>query len=302
MAVKMAQLSILIVDDASFIRDLVKRFLRQHLSNVSVEESINGKRAQALLKKRKFDLILCDWEMPELSGIEVLTWLREFEVEQNKRKTPFIMVTSRGDKKNVVEAVQSGVTDYIGKPFTAKQLITKVSKALGRKADSAKKAAEKTLLKDSTKHLLDANQDCSSPEKISKSSCNENTTLLTDNSVSSQLVDAHQLKKSQSKTTKTMTQINIRTATQESIVVVRDINLQQVLVEVNAIQIKPQILEQVVIDIKVEDKVARINTYVHLVQVIGNAQSDQLLVKLNYVDDDEDKILMLTKYIANIRH
>ena len=102
-----------------------------------------------------------------------------------------------------------------------------------------------------------------------------------------------------------MGQTTIRTASAQTLANIRDINLQQVLLEVDAQQIKPQILEQVVIDIQLkegDDEVARINTYVHLVQVIGNTQSDKLLVKLNYVDDDEDKMMMLTKYIASVRH
>ncbi|MCJ8314167.1 MAG: response regulator [Saccharospirillaceae bacterium] len=300
----MAQLSILIVDDASFIRDLVKRTLRQHLPNAKVEEAINGKKAQNLLKKSTFDLILCDWEMPELSGIEVLNWLREFEIKLERKKTPFIMVTSRGDKKNVVEAVQSGVNDYIGKPFTAEQLITKVTKALGNKTKVGIKTPVDSEFKDSANNLLGATSSAAVVKTL-KPSSNSDSNLLTDNSASSQLVDNHQTKKSKSKTTKILAQTTIRTATQECVVGIRDINLQQVLLEMDAQQIKPQILEQVVIDIQIKDddsNIARINTYVHLVQVIGNNQSDKILVKLNYVDDDEDKMMMLTKYIANVRH
>ena len=76
-----------------------------------------------------FDLILCDWEMPEMSGLELLQWFRG---QPGSEKTPFIMVTSRGDKENVIEAIQAGVSDFIGKPFTNDQLNAKVKKALHR--------------------------------------------------------------------------------------------------------------------------------------------------------------------------
>ncbi|MDR4168348.1 response regulator, partial [Bacillus paranthracis] len=105
----------LVVDDATFIRDLVKRVLRTRMPNVQVEEAINGKRAIQILHKQQIDLVLCDWEMPEMSGLEVLQWMRAQDAYQ---KTPFIMITSRTDKEYVVQAVQAGASDYIGKPFS----------------------------------------------------------------------------------------------------------------------------------------------------------------------------------------
>src|SRR5690606_28956268 len=63
------------------------------------------------------------------SGLELLTWCRG---QERLKVVPFIMVTSRGDKENVVQAIQSGVSDFIGKPFSNEQLTSKVRKALGR--------------------------------------------------------------------------------------------------------------------------------------------------------------------------
>src|SRR5690554_2553359 len=125
----MAKVSALVVDDAPFIRDLVKKALRGHFPGLHIEEAVNGSKARQLLGRTAFDLILCDWEMPELSGLELLQW---FRAQPGQQKTPFIMVTSRGDRDNVVQAIQAGVTDYVGKPFTNEQLISKVSKALHR--------------------------------------------------------------------------------------------------------------------------------------------------------------------------
>jgi len=125
----MSKVSVLVVDDAPFIRDLVKKSLRNHFPGIHIEEAINGRKAQQMLAKQDFDLILCDWEMPELSGLELLSWCRS---EERLKTTPFVMVTSRGDKENVVQAIQAGVSDFIGKPFSSEQLISKVQKALSK--------------------------------------------------------------------------------------------------------------------------------------------------------------------------
>ncbi|MGE8339381.1 response regulator, partial [Pseudomonas laurylsulfatiphila] len=123
----MSKVSVLVVDDASFIRDLVKKCLRNYFPGMRIEDAINGRKAQAMLAKEAFDLVLCDWEMPEMSGLELLTWCRE---QDSLKAMPFVMVTSRGDKENVVQAIQAGVSGYVSKPFTNEQLITKVKQAL----------------------------------------------------------------------------------------------------------------------------------------------------------------------------
>ncbi|PKL97964.1 MAG: two-component system response regulator [Gammaproteobacteria bacterium HGW-Gammaproteobacteria-9] len=125
----MSKVSVLVVDDAPFIRDLVKKALRSHFPGIRIEDAVNGRKAQQMLSRERFDLILCDWEMPEMSGLELLTWCR---TQDALKTTPFIMVTSRGDKENVVQAIQAGVSDFIGKPFSNEQLTSKVRKALGR--------------------------------------------------------------------------------------------------------------------------------------------------------------------------
>ena len=134
----MSKVSVLVVDDATFIRDLVKKGLRDHFPGIQLEEAVNGRKAQQLLTRQTVDLILCDWEMPEMSGLELLTWAR---AQDNLKTTPFIMVTSRGDKENVVQAIQAGVSDYIGKPFSNEQLVTKVKKALSRSGKLAELVA-----------------------------------------------------------------------------------------------------------------------------------------------------------------
>ncbi len=121
---------ILVVDDATFIRDLVKKTLWQKFPGVDILDAPDGRKAQSVLKREKdVDLILSDWEMPEVSGEEFLRWVRE---TPEYKDTPFIMVTSRGDKDYVVQAIQAGVNDYIAKPFSADELFKKVFKQLKR--------------------------------------------------------------------------------------------------------------------------------------------------------------------------
>ena len=134
----MSKVSVLVVDDATFIRDLVKKGLRDHFPGIQLEEAVNGRKAQQLLNRQAVDLILCDWEMPKMSGLELLSWCRG---EEAHKGTPFIMVTSRGDKEIVVQAIQAGVSDYIGKPFSNDQLVTKVKKALSRTGKLAQLSA-----------------------------------------------------------------------------------------------------------------------------------------------------------------
>lgn len=123
----MSKVNVLVVDDAPFIRDLVRKCLRNAFPGMTIDDAVNGRKAMAMLGKEAFDLVLCDWEMPEMSGLELLTWCRQ---QPELKNLQFIMVTSRGDKENVIQAIQAGVSDFVGKPFTNEQLLTKVKKAL----------------------------------------------------------------------------------------------------------------------------------------------------------------------------
>lgn len=135
-------LKILVVDDASFTRDLIRRTLRKQFPAVEIEEAVNGRKAQQMLNKTQFDIVLCDWEMPEMTGVELLKWCRE-QPKYKKEDVPFVMITSRGDKSHVVEAVQSGVTDYLGKPFSSEQLINKVVSAAKKHGIERKLSSQK---------------------------------------------------------------------------------------------------------------------------------------------------------------
>ncbi len=118
---------LLVVDDAKFTRDLMVKAVKAEYRELEVDVAQDGRKAQSLLNRTRYDLVLCDWEMPEMSGIELLTWLRD-QGESKNREVPFIMVTSLGDKEYILEAAEHGVTDYVTKPFNNDQLVNKVTK------------------------------------------------------------------------------------------------------------------------------------------------------------------------------
>lgn len=122
-------LRVLVVDDASFVRDMIKRTVRQLAPSAELLEAQDGARAMGIIKSKGADLILSDWEMPEMSGEELLLWVR---AQPRFGHTPFVMITSRGDRNHVTAAVQAGVSDYLSKPFTAEELTRKIHKQLKR--------------------------------------------------------------------------------------------------------------------------------------------------------------------------
>ena len=275
----MQKLCVLVVDDASYIRDLVKRTIRQHLPDCILDEAVNGRKANSMINKKRYDLILCDWEMPEMSGIELLKLIRKNEKSQQLKKTPFVMVTSRGDKKNVIEAVQAGVSDYIGKPFTAEQLVSKVNKALRHKLNTQQAKANGQYNYNHANPLL-------------KAKLNQLQQQLHPNQAELQA------------TPEFLGDVQIRSAHQQCKAQIKDINLTHILLEVNINVMKPAILESIVIDIELTNKgdnIARINAFVCLLQAKSNHNSDDIFVKLQYVDEDAQKMLQLSNYVAKLR-
>jgi two-component system chemotaxis response regulator CheY len=120
-------MKVLIVDDFATMRRIVKNILRQ-LGFTDISEADDGKTALQALKKEKFDLILSDWNMPEMPGIELLKAVR---ADDELKDIPFLMVTAEAEKGNIVEAVKLGVSNYIVKPFTAETMNEKLEKIFG---------------------------------------------------------------------------------------------------------------------------------------------------------------------------
>ncbi|GAB7079358.1 chemotaxis response regulator CheY [Megalodesulfovibrio paquesii] len=115
---------ILVVDDFSTMRRIVKNILRQ-LGFNNIEEADDGANAWETLNKGGIDFIISDWNMPNMTGIELL---RKVRASEEFHDLPFLMVTAEAQQENVIEAVQAKVSNYIVKPFTAETLKQKIDK------------------------------------------------------------------------------------------------------------------------------------------------------------------------------
>ncbi|MDX1552030.1 MAG: response regulator [Marinobacter sp.] len=280
----MATLKALVVDDASFVRDLVKRTVRQRFPVIETTDAQNGRRAQSLMSRTVFDLILCDWEMPEMSGLELLQWMRQ---QPQYEKVPFIMITSRGDKDHVVEAVKGGVSEYLGKPFSPEGLSNKIIKVMGRRLKDAMDRSGKSM---------------GGPADAFK----ESATLLTQKREPSSPAPARPEKPSTApgaSARPAMSVASVRFADSTLRSVVKDITLTEVRVIAKRDQEFPGILDQAVVDIEVaEGQVARLNGYVHQLQAVEKRQdTDFVSVTVRFVDEDPQKLEDLSRFIARFR-
>jgi len=115
-------MKVLIVDDFATMRRILRNILRQ-AGFTRISESDDGKNALEELRKglgeERFDLVLCDWNMPGMSGLELLKIVR---ADPDLKNMAFVLVTAGVQKDNIVEAVQAGVDSYVVKPFTAKTI------------------------------------------------------------------------------------------------------------------------------------------------------------------------------------
>lgn len=114
---------ILVIDDDDDTRSML-RFSLKHIGFPNVSLAQDGAEGVRMLETQRFDLILCDWNMPKMSGIEVLKHVRS---SPTGKITPFIMLTAEGSKERVMEALEGGVTDYIVKPWTTDTLTAKLA-------------------------------------------------------------------------------------------------------------------------------------------------------------------------------
>ncbi len=121
-------MKVLVVDDFATMRKIIKNVLRQ-INVDNVVEAENGKHALDLLKKEEVDLIVSDWIMPEMTGID---FLKACKSDESIKKIPFLMVTAEAQKDCIMEAIKSGVDNYIVKPFTPEKLQGAIEKAKAR--------------------------------------------------------------------------------------------------------------------------------------------------------------------------
>jgi two-component system chemotaxis response regulator CheY len=115
---------ILVVDDFSTMRRIIKNILKQLEFN-NVVDADDGSSAWEVLNKDKIDFVISDWNMPKMSGLELLKKVRNSEEFAD---LPFLMVTAEGQQENIIEAVQAGVSNYIVKPFTPETIEQKINK------------------------------------------------------------------------------------------------------------------------------------------------------------------------------
>ncbi|MEG1039479.1 MAG: response regulator [Pseudomonas sp.] len=286
----MSKVSVLVVDDAPFIRDLVKKCLRNYFPGMVIEDAVNGRKAQTLLSREAFDLVLCDWEMPEMSGLELLTWCRQ---QESMKTLPFIMVTSRGDKENVVQAIQAGVSDFVGKPFTNEQLLTKVKKALTKvgKLDavmaSAPTRATSAFANDSLNALTAGRAEVVKPAAPAAPVAAAKPLVNAAKPVAAAPAGRGQ------------GQLRLPSGVQPC--VIKALSLKEALLVVRRGETLPQVLEGAVLDLEQGEnaEVARLNGYLHAIAALEpKPDSDWLQLTFKFVDQDAQKLDYLSRLIA----
>ena len=281
----MANVSVLVVDDAPFIRDLIKKALRSHFPGLQIEEAVNGSKARQLLGRTEFDLILCDWEMPELSGLELLQWFRE---QPGQEKTPFIMVTSRGDRENVVQAIQAGVSDYVGKPFSNEQLISKVGKALQRSGKfqqlrNRPVQASMGHARETVNTLLGVRKPAAASTTVLRKRADE---------------------EHREAVLRSPARAQLRVAGHQFSCVIRRLSLRDAQLLVRRSERLPGLFESAVLDLEQnneDDDVARINGYLHSLSALEErVDSEWVVVTIRFVDQDPAKLERLSLMIATV--
>lgn len=124
---------VLVVDDFSTMRRIVKNLLTD-LGFTNIAEADDGKTAWPMLQAGNFDFVVTDWNMPGMTGIELL---RNIRGDARIGKTPVLMVTAEAQREQIIEAAQAGVNGYIIKPFTAQTLKEKLDKIFQRLTEAA---------------------------------------------------------------------------------------------------------------------------------------------------------------------
>ena len=124
-------MKVLLVDDSRTIRNIQKNVLAQ-MGHTDILEAGDGVEAMKLLESEAPDLVLVDWNMPNMDGLTLVTRIR-----QRDKTLPLIMVTTEAEKGRVVEAIKAGVNNYVVKPFTGEVLSAKIAQTLDRVEASA---------------------------------------------------------------------------------------------------------------------------------------------------------------------
>lgn len=118
------KITVLVVDDMETMRSMINYSL-QDLGVARTVMAPNGEVAWSTLNNSPIDMIICDWDMPQVTGIELL---RRVKKSENHKDIPFLMLTASAEKGNIMNAVKAGVDDYLTKPFQPKELEYRVVK------------------------------------------------------------------------------------------------------------------------------------------------------------------------------
>ena len=118
---------VLIVDDYKTMLRIIRNLLKQ-IQIENVEEATDGEEALHKLRSGSFGLVISDWNMAPMTGLDLL---KEVRADAKLKNTPFIMITAESKTENVVAAKQAGVSNYIVKPFNAETLRDKIEKVMG---------------------------------------------------------------------------------------------------------------------------------------------------------------------------
>lgn len=121
-------MKILVVDDFSTMRRIIKNLLRD-LGFTNTDEADDGNTALPMLQTGKYDFLVTDWNMPGMTGIDLL---RNVRADDNLKTLPVLMVTAEAKRDQIVAAAQAGVNGYVVKPFTAAVLKEKIDKIFER--------------------------------------------------------------------------------------------------------------------------------------------------------------------------
>jgi two-component system chemotaxis response regulator CheY len=124
-------INILVIDDSRAMRMTIKVILKR-LGFKNIIEAEDGRQGLDVLKTVDVDLILCDWMMPVMTGLEML---KELQKDESLSAIPFVIVTAVGNKESIIEAVQAGVSNYIVKPFAPDTLEAKIKACFTNKSN-----------------------------------------------------------------------------------------------------------------------------------------------------------------------
>ena len=298
----MKGLRFLVVDDASFIRDMLKKNLRSCFPGCEVSDAANGRKAQTMVKMNRFDLILCDWEMPEMGGEEFLRWIRANEPTATM---PFIMVTSRGEKDFIIKAVQAGVSDYIGKPFSPEIIakkVTKVLKKAGKNVAEIKAPGAQGLAGESV-DILTGGSAPAAPKPANKTSDSSMSALMGGAKPPAAAKSRPKPAVKSKPSTVARGQAEIHFPNFSAQCVINAITLQTMSGAIKRGEQLPAILEPVVISIVQNDgeDVARLNGFINSIQATENRIDAAILkIGIRFVDEDPVKLEQLSRYIGKL--